>query len=642
MLKQMRSNVKKLHWILWILILTFVLWGVGSLGQMSSIPSNVIERIDDISVTMNDYIFAYNRMVSFYKQMYGDRFTPEMVEQMGIRQSALQGVIEEGEKAALAVRSGFDASDTEVKDEIINMDGLKDKDGRFIGADRYRAVLKANNMTTSEFESGVRQTLLIKKLENSVQDALIPCPADARVKYRFDNTKRSFEYLLIESKNFEDDVTFQDKDLQAFFNDNKESYRVGEKRSIQYVVFRARDFEGEVENEESLLKEYYESHIEDYKEAEKVMAAHILLKTENMSPDQEKAVLEKIKDIRSQLEQGANFATLAKEYSQDPGSKDKGGDLGYFGRGQMVPPFEEAAFTLKVGELSQPVKTRFGYHLILVRDKRAAHTKSFAQVRNQVDAKLKAIKAEKLAMQAVKAFHQAALDGDFAKVAEEKKLEIKTTKPFGQGKALPDLGYAPELAEAAFALKKGAVSPIVKTRNSYYVCRLDTIEPSHIPEWSDEAVKGKLETNYRKEYARELAKAKAEALLAELEAGKTFAAVVADNEAKNISSKVTPPATVNGNFIGISDVEGKEALFRLPQGAYYGPVDFQEDSQFLIYQLKEETTPDTGKMADALPGIKESLERTRGRAFFRSWFGLAKDQLSVEQNTELVKYLLRK
>lgn len=641
MLKTMRSNIKKLHWVLWIVILSFILWGVGSIGQLGGVPQDVIKSVEGVHISFRDYEFAYRRMVSFYAQMYGDQFSPEMIEQMQIKQSALSSVVEETEKAVLAGKLGLAVSEDELRDAIMKIPELQDEDGNFIGRDIYLQILRMNNLSVSEFEEGLRKSLLTEKLNDYFSQTLIPSRSDAYQKFLFDNTTREFEYITVMSSNVMDMVEYTETEIEEFFLENMIRYQTEEERSIIYLVFDPLQYEQDIVNERDLLMEYYMSHREEFVQEEQVKASHILLPIDQDSPENMAEVYAKAYELKKELEEGADFGLLARLYSEDPGSKEKSGDLGFFGRGQMVPPFEEAAFSMTVGEISDPVESQFGLHIIKVTDRKPETVMPFEDVKARIDARLRRIKADRIAQNASEEFvRDISAREEMINKAEASGIELKVTEPFGNRGAIPDIGFSRELVEAVFLAGPDMVNPPVKVRNAYYVFSIEEILEPRIPELGEEGVIERVSADYRVEKAGDIARETAESIKQLLEEGVLFNDLAVLFPEAGIEKKETGKITIQGNVFGIQDRDKVIELFSMEEGMVYGPVPNQDMSQWTLYTLMRENLPDHEDFENQLDDINESLKMARGFQVYRSWFEHARKGLKVKTNNQLLRYIM--
>jgi len=265
-----------------------------------------------------------------------------------------------------------------VRQRILTIPAFQEN-GAFIGEQRYQQLLRMQRppMTPAEFEENLRKQLTVQKLRSSVTDWLAVADKDLEQEYRRKNDKVKLAVVSFTADSFRKDVNVGDADISSYFDAHKDEFKIGEKRKIRYLLLDIDALRQKVVVPSAEIDRAYNNNIEQYSTPEQVRASHILLKTEGKDDAAVKATAE---GLLKQVRGGADFAELAKKYSEDDSNKANGGDLDYFGRGRMVAEFDQVAFTLEPGKISDVVKTQFGYHIIKVTDKKAATTRPLADV----------------------------------------------------------------------------------------------------------------------------------------------------------------------------------------------------------------------------------------------------------------------
>ena len=485
MLKVMRENLKSLQWVLWGVIAVFVLlvfvdYGRGTAGL--SRPDSSVVKIGDESVTWSEYQSTYQRMEQQYRAIYQDQFSDQLAEQL--RRQALQQLIDEKIMIREARSMGLAVSDEELRDAIFETPTFKDENGRFVGDEEYTEMLRRGGFTPASYEDQVRDGLLFGKLNQILSSNLYVSEQEVEDTYRKQVEKASIRYLQLPQARFAQQARASDEALASYFEENKAEYRMPEQRSIAYLVIEEPRLRNEIEFTDEEIEAFYDSNRDDFTQEERVRARHILLQI-NEERTQEQAV-EQMNAIRQRIAGGEEFAAVAAEVSEDSGSKDRGGDLSYFGRGQMVPDFENAAFGAEVGVLTEPVVSGFGVHLIEVLDKQAGGLQSLDQVRGQVQNRLAADRvgdrADALAAELLAA---AQTDGGpsserlEALAAEHSSVRFATTDPFGQQDLIPGVGRANEVVDSVFGLEIGqlASEPLRTLRGPAVVMLTDIAAP---------------------------------------------------------------------------------------------------------------------------------------------------------------------
>jgi peptidyl-prolyl cis-trans isomerase D len=362
--------------------------------------------------------------------------------------------------------------------------------GKFIGADKYADFVQNNFQTsTQDFETQVKKELEIDRLEATVTGGIMVSDQEVRDAYRRQAAKVKFDYAVINSADLTKEINPTDAELQAFFKQNADRYKtaIPETRKLEYIAISGSQAPGTAPQvTDQQIAEYYQQHQKDYQVPDEVTARHILIQVaSNATPQVDAAAKAKAEDILKQLQGGADFATLAKKYSDDPGSKDAGGELGPLRRGATVPAFENAAFALAPGQLSNVVKTQFGYHIIKVEAKQIARVKTLEEVKPQIlatltregEAQQQAAFAQQLAAEAAKT--------GLAATAAAHHLQLTTSASVEPNAALPGLADSSKLLTSAFAAKQGGPPQVASTGDGFAVFAVDGITVAHAPDFEE-------------------------------------------------------------------------------------------------------------------------------------------------------------
>jgi peptidyl-prolyl cis-trans isomerase D len=385
--------------------------------------------------------------------------------------------------------------------------------------ERYLQVLNYQRMTPEEFENMQRRQLLIDRVRERIQSGITLSDADIVEEYRQQNEKVDLAFVRLAPARFEEKVRIDDKSLGDFFAGRREEFRIPESIALRYIVFEPSRFEKEVSFEEGELEKYYRRNLDRFDIPEQVRAAHILIRVASDAGDimrqQKRQMAEK---LLAEAKAGKDFAQLARQHSEDPGSAAKGGDLGFFPRGAMVGPFEEAAFALKPGEISGVVETPFGLHIIKCEGRIEAGIRPLSEVAGEVKAALKIEKARQLALEkAMDAYNMNRKGGSLEAAAKASGLGVKETGFFSREEAVEELGNRPEVAAAAFTLKEGELARPVELPQGVVLFAVKARRESRLPELAE--VRAEVEQAYRREQAKTLAREAAEKLLTAVKAG---------------------------------------------------------------------------------------------------------------------------
>ena len=469
MLDRMRRHKSWLKWSLAIVVLTFVLLYIPDFVQTTPTGTGagareVVAEINGRTVTAGDFQQRYVSQVAAYRQQFGGSLNDQLMRQLGIDQQILSQMIDEQVGLIEAEQNGITVSDDELAQQIFSIPALQEN-GRFIGEQRYEQLLQSQNppMTKSQFEDTLRRSMVLDKLRAALTDWMAVSDGDVQTEYKQRNEKVKLQVVAFTATKFRSGVNVSDADIATHFEAHKAEYRIGEQRKIKYLLLDRDQARLKIAVPPSDIQRYYNDNIQQYQTPEQVKASHILLKTDGKD---EAAVRKEAEGILAQVKAGGDFAALAKKYSEDEGSKANGGDLDYFGRGRMVPEFENAAFTMQPGQISDLVKSQFGFHIIKVIDKRPASTTPLEQVRNQITEQLSLQLADQRITDQASQFASRIKDmADLEPAARELQLTVQESGYFQREDPVPGLGAAPQVAAAAFTLQGTAASqPLGTTR----------------------------------------------------------------------------------------------------------------------------------------------------------------------------------
>src|SRR5438067_1957927 len=352
------------------------------------VPTDTVAKVGDESVTVNDIRQQLN-------QIERNNQVPRQLESF-YAQQILQNLVFQRELEYEAKRLGITVSDQERADRIRLYLPMAFNGGSFIGMDQYAALVQQRfQLTVPAFEELIRQGLLEEKFRKLVTDGISVGPAELEQEYRYKNEKIKLDYALIKPEDLEAKITPADAEIKAEYEKNKSKYQVPERHAVRYALLDTNQLRQTVQIPEDVLKKQYQDNIHQYEVPNQVHVQHILFKTVGQSDAEVAETKKKAEDVLKQARKGVKFDELAKKYSEDPGSKDKGGDLGWIRQGQTVPEFEKEAFSLAPDQISDLVRTQYGFHIIKVLEKQTAHTKPFDEVKDSIRAPLLLTEADK-------------------------------------------------------------------------------------------------------------------------------------------------------------------------------------------------------------------------------------------------------
>jgi peptidyl-prolyl cis-trans isomerase D len=641
MLKVMRRSFQHLKWVLWFVVIVFVAfifvdWGMGRV-RGDRTPSGEIASLHGDPITAVDFDRQYKQTEDRYRQMYKGNWSPALARAMDLPNQVLSGMIERRMLLESAQRSGLRVSDAELAERIQAMPAFQ-RNGQFVGSSEYSSVLASYGLTVEQFEHGYREDMLIEKF-NALVAASLVIP-DERLKSEFEsqNEKAKVEYVLLPSAKLASAAAApSDAELKAFYDQNKELFREPERRKLKYLIVEQAKLREKLKPTPAEIQAYYDAHADEFPVPERVHAAHILVKVaKDATPAQDAAARKKAEDLLARAKKGEDFGELARKNSEDPGSKDQGGDLPPFGHGQMVPPFEEAAFSMSPGEIRGPIKSDFGYHVIKLLAKLPAGKQTLAEATPRITSLLTQDQvknaAERRADSLAKAVGKNASDEDLRKLAGDVVSFDATDWVSAQGQ-VPGLGYAPGFLKAAFALKKGEVSrqPIPTPRGPAIVKVADVKAPG-IADFSEARAKVAAEFTRRRTEQQEVATAAP--VVAELRGGTALAAV-----AKRFETEVQTPAEFGkGAPVGSlgSSPALSDAVFKTPAGQYGDPVALRGKG-VVIFHVLSKTDFDPAAFAAQKAKLAETARQQEAQKLIQAELARRRAQEKIVVNDDLLK-----
>jgi peptidyl-prolyl cis-trans isomerase D len=393
MLDSIRNRAQSwFSWVIFVVVVVpFAMWGVSQYSGTSSDVNVAVVNGKKISDT--EFHQAYEQQRRRIQAMMGKNFDPSLIDDDQLKKQVLENVVEREVLIQNAHDAGLRVGDLSVGAEIRSIPNLQTK-GQF-DADLYHRMLQSQGYSIGTFEEMVRNDLVIQQLSQGITDSAFVTKPEINALLRLKLQKRDIGYTLVPMTLYMTGGKIEDKAIKQFYKDNPDMFRLPERVRVNYLDLSVDGLAKDIHVSEDAVHEHYKERSTDFTTPEERHARHILIQVASDAP-QEKvdAAKKKAEDILARIRKGESFSELAKKYSQDPGSAKEGGDLGFFGRGVMDKNFEQTAFDLKVGQVSEPIRSTFGFHIIKLESIRGGQTKSFEQVREQVENELKRQKAE--------------------------------------------------------------------------------------------------------------------------------------------------------------------------------------------------------------------------------------------------------
>jgi len=407
---------------------------------------------------------------------------------------------------------------------------------------------------------------------------------------------------------------------------------VPERRVVRYALVDVNQIRQGVQVSDDMLKLQYQANIQQYQVPNRVHVEHILFMTVSKTDAEVEEIKKKAEEVRKQVKKGGKFEDLAKKYSEDPGSKDKGGDLGWITQGQTVPEFEKTAFSLPPGQVSDLVKTQYGFHIIKVLEKETAHTKPFDEVKDSLRPTLLLNQAEKLASDtadklsaAIRQSNKISLDD----LAKQYHLAVSETRPIGATDPLLELANSQEAKDAIFRLKPEELSLPVRTARGYVVMSVKSIQTAH--QGSLEEVRDRVITDLKREKSTEMAKSKAEDLIRRVKAGEKFDAAA---RALTLEPKTSDPIARDGSIPGAASGKQVGAAFNLKTGDVGAPLSMGQN--WLVYRVAEKSEANPADFDKQKKQLTDELLQSKRNLAFEAFRTALDNRLKQEGKLKLM------
>jgi peptidyl-prolyl cis-trans isomerase D len=553
------------------------------------------------------------------QQMQGRQVSPDMMAfyQQFLTPQITRQLIQRAEVTYEANRMGLRVSDEEVRDEMRNgqYKQVFFPGGTWIGQQKYEELLRDSGSTVEAFEKDMRDSLLSRKLFYTVGASVAVPPTEVEKAYKDKNTKVKFQYAILNLADITKQIKPTDAELKAFFEANKTRYQnsIPEKRQVRYFVLNDKDAENKVTVDNAEVARYYADHQQEYQLPERVRVRHILIKTPAPGPDgklDQKAVDQarnKAAEILKQVKAGANFADLAKKNSQDPGSADKGGELGWITKGQTVPEFEKTAFSQNAGQISDPVQTSYGFHIIQTEEKDTARVKPLSEVRASIEDVKKRQKASDIINKNSTEAQDIAQKQGLDKAAGRFGAQVVESNPVTRTDTLPGVGPAAEVMGLVFASDTKSPPQIARSPQGYVVFQVTKVTPPATP--SLEEIKDKVATDFKNQRANELLQKSGKELADRAHAEHDLA-----KAAKEVGATVKTSDLVgrNAQVPDIGSMAGPaSAAFNMKPGEISGPLNLGSKMAVLSVTDRQDPSVNDADFAKQKDQLAEQLSQQK-------------------------------
>jgi peptidyl-prolyl cis-trans isomerase D len=610
-------------------MLLYLVPSMPGTGDAASIDT--VAKVGDESVTTDEVrqqlseIEQRNQVPKQLESLYAQQILKQLVFQKEIEYEAK--------------RLGIHVSDQERADRIRQFLPTAYNGDTFVGMDRYAAEVQSRfQMTVPVFEEQIRQGLLLEKFRKLVTDGISVGPGELQAEFRNRNEKVKLNYALIKPEDLAAKINPDDAEIRAAYEKNKSKYMVPEKRVVRYALADVNQIRQNTQVSDDELKVQYQQDIQQYQVPNRVHVDHILLMTVGKTSAEVEEIHQKAEDVLKQAnKKGANFEELAKKYSEDPGTKDKGGDLGWITQGQTVPEFEKVAFSLPKGSISDLVKTQYGFHIIKVLDKETAHTKTFDEVKDSIRSPLLLSKADKQAADiadklsaAIRQSNKISLD----ELAKQFHLTVGETRPVSATEPILELGNSKEVKDAIFGQRPDEVSLPIHTDRGYLIVAVRGVLPAH--QGTLDEVRDRVIAELKQQKSTEIARQKADDLEKRLKSGEKFETAA---KTLGLDPKTSDLFARNGSITDAASGKQLSAAFQMKPGDVGPPLNL--GSNWFVYRLLEKQEPNPADFEKQKKDLSDQVLQTKRSLAFEAFRTALETRLKQEGKLRIMTEKLK-
>ncbi|TET12416.1 hypothetical protein E3J84_01685 [Candidatus Aerophobetes bacterium] len=622
LLQNLRKSIKPGMWIIVIAFIAslFFMYGRGERGQKP------LAEVNGVAISYQKFAQSYQDVYENYRQIYEEEPSPQLEEYL--RYYVLSELMENELLWQEAKKAKIKVSEEELNDVI------KKIMEPFGSQEAFMRYLDSRHISYSDFKEDIKRGMTINELIQRVKESIRVTDEEIKDYWIMENEEVGVSYIFLEPDKYKKEVKTTPEEIEKYYEEHKENFTIPEKVKVDYILIKSEEFLDKIgEPIKETLEAYYQEHLAYFRVSEKRKASHILIELISSASEEEKKAKEKIEEIEKKLKEGADFATLAKEYSEDSFSAEEGGDLGFFAYSEVVPSFAEALFSLKEqGEVSEIVKTPFGYHLIKLTEIEEAHILLFEEVKEQVRQMWVKEESENLAGKEIE---------NIRKEIEEKKVTVseyieshpqrgKTTPFFAQGEEIEGLGWVSQFSETAFSLAQGEISSPLRILEGYCLINLKEKKPSYIPPLKEvtEETKEKL----IEEKTMKIAEEKASQVEKEAKKGKNLSLLAKELD---LEYKSIEPFKRTDSIEGISSQDREkfvQTTFSLKKEEISKPLNLTNGYYIIKLTQRELLLEDFFKEKEK---FKETLLFQKRTKTLNLWLQKLKEKAKIVDNSSL-------
>ncbi len=618
MITLMRRYRRSLHIGLILVIAAFVasLFIFGASGRQDAGSPGTVATVNGEAIPLERYQRRYQEYLSMYSQMLRERFSPEMADRLGLAEQVVDDLVTEELAVQRARAEGLTVSDEELAAHIHRLPAFHDG-GRFT-LPRYEEVLRRLGYTKPRFEEEMRRRLTRARAEQVVRSGVKVSEAEIEQAYVQQREEVRAAWALVEVAPLMATIEPTEEELRTYLAEHPGEFREPERRRVQYVALDPRNFTRPVPAAE--VEKYYAEHGSEFEVPRQARASHILVRVpETGGSEAEDRARAAVADAIRRARAGEDFARLARELSQDPGTRERGGELGFIARGEVVADFEQALFALKPGEVSpEPVRTPFGFHAIKVHEVREGGKKPLREVAARIRERLAAEAADRAARARAEEVRARLLGADFMAEARALGLEPEETTiaRAPRSPAPPD-----PMEETAFGLAPGGVSTPVKTPAGWVVMKNVESLPAAVPPL--EQIRARVETAVKRQRAEALA----------LEAARQLAADAREQDLAAAARKAGARSGETPRFSRARPADrlpgdAMVAALAVPVGAVTEPVKAAQG--YYVLKVLERVPPDMAGLAAERERLERQVLARKQSEAWQAWVAAARARARIE------------
>ncbi len=631
MLQTLRNKAQStvIQIVVVIIALVFIFWGVGT-NMMNT--REVALTINDEETTFQQYQQAYDQAIKKLSEQFGGTIPKGLDESLGIKQQVIEQLVQTTLLRQGASRMGLRVSAEEVQKQITSMPQFLEN-GAF-SLERYNSLLAANQMTPNSFENSMRHDMLSDKtVQDIAKFSTVASESEIQNLYNQEKETVSVQFVRISSDTFKKGIQVDKGKLKKWFDSVKDNYRSEPLLKLRYIVYNYDSLGEKTTISPEEIQSYYTDNISAYQAPEQRHARHILLLAgEKDDPTVHEEKKKKAAEIKQLLKENTDFAGLAEKYSDDP-SKGKGGDLGFFAQGSMVPEFDAAIFAMQPGQISEVVKTRYGYHIIKLEEIKPASTKPLQEVQADIVRNLQLKQGKQIAFQLANDAYEGIIKAGSLKAFTDSHPDTSTVETdfFSRSQPPEGIGQNQKFLDAAFALNKGELSSLITTDTGYAILfALEKKEPIVPPL---ETIQDKVTADYVALKAQEKAKATATEMLEKLHKGTAFPQAVATTQFKLensgfLSKKAADPSSAFPAAL-------QSQIFQLSKSSPLPKEPAQVEEDYLVFAFQERKVPENKAGDQEMRQYRDMLIRYNQQQLLAAWVRNLEQKAKITRHKSL-------